>query len=110
VHGTENNRDAVELEDEFFIDSDAAAAILGCTTRWVRHIRTDLDGRKIAGRWAFRRHTVVDYATRGPMAVDATEWLRLGCEQFLRELSDAEFDELTSRVRPPKSDEATRRR
>ena len=61
AHGTENNRDAVQLENEF-IDSDEAAAILGCTTRWVRQIHADLDGVKIAGRWAFRRHTVVEYA------------------------------------------------
>jgi hypothetical protein len=64
VHGTENGSDAVELEDEFFIDSDEAAAILCCTPRWVRQIRADLDGRKIAGRWAFRRHAVVEYAER----------------------------------------------
>jgi hypothetical protein len=62
VHGTENSCDAVELEDEFFIDSDEAAAILCCTPRWVRHVHADLDGRKIAGRWAFRRHAVVEYA------------------------------------------------
>jgi hypothetical protein len=64
VHGTENDRDVVELEDEFFIDSDQAAAILGCTPRWVRHIHTDLDGVKIGRTWIFRRQTVTDYAER----------------------------------------------
>ena len=32
-----------------------------------------------------------------------TEWLQLGVQQYLRELDDAEFAELTAKVRPPKS-------
>ncbi|WP_204807778.1 helix-turn-helix domain-containing protein [Mycobacterium riyadhense] len=61
VHGSENNSDAEQLEDEL-IDSDEAAEILGCSTRWVRTIITDLEGRKVAGRWVFHRQTVIDYA------------------------------------------------
>ena len=33
--------------------------------------------------------------------MNATDWLRLGIEQYLRELSDDEFDELVQRARPP---------
>lgn len=44
------------------IGADQAAAILGCSSRYVRRIHTDLDGHQIAGRWAFNRHTVLDYA------------------------------------------------
>jgi hypothetical protein len=79
VHGTENSYEAVELEDEFFIDSDEAAAILCCTPRWVRQIRADLDGRKIAGRWAFRRHAVVEYAAQKGVGGDSNRVPANGC-------------------------------
>lgn len=32
-----------------------------------------------------------------------TEWLQLGVQQYLREMDDTEFAELTAKVRPPKS-------
>jgi hypothetical protein len=79
VDGTENDRDVVELEDEFFIDSDAAAAILCCTPRWVRRIHADIDGRKIAGRWAFRRHAVVEYAAQKGVGGDSNRVPANGC-------------------------------
>ncbi len=34
--------------------------------------------------------------------MNPTDYLRLGTEQYLRELPDDEFDELIERVRPPK--------
>lgn len=33
--------------------------------------------------------------------MNPTDWLRLGVEQYLRELPDDEFDELMQLVRPP---------
>ena len=33
--------------------------------------------------------------------MNPTDYLRLGVEQYLRELSDEEFSDLTQRVRPP---------
>ncbi|GFG98134.1 hypothetical protein MTIM_40130 [Mycobacterium timonense] len=33
--------------------------------------------------------------------MNPTDWLRLGVEQYLRELSDDEFGELVQRARPP---------
>lgn len=50
-------------DDDELIDTDQAAAILGCSTRWIRTIAADLDGTKVAGRWVFSRHHVTDYAT-----------------------------------------------
>lgn len=44
------------------IDAAQAAAILGCSARWVRRIHTDLDGQQICGRWTFSKRAVVDYA------------------------------------------------
>lgn len=35
--------------------------------------------------------------------MSAMDYLRLGVEQYLRELPDDEFDDLTARVRPPKA-------
>lgn len=58
--GTESGSATEELGDDL-IDSDQAAGILGCSARWVRRIRADLDGRKVGGAWVFRRQTVVDY-------------------------------------------------
>lgn len=59
--GSESDSDAEELDPDELIDSGAAAEILGCSTRWVRTIRTDLDGRKVSGHWVFRRQDVIDY-------------------------------------------------
>lgn len=39
-----------------------AAGIIGCSAEYVRRIHSDLDGRRIAGRWVFNRKDVQDYA------------------------------------------------
>jgi hypothetical protein len=62
VYGTESVAALKESVPEEYIDTTEAAAILNCSTRWVRQIRSDLEGRNISGRWIFRRQTVVDYA------------------------------------------------
>ncbi|MDF3342100.1 helix-turn-helix domain-containing protein [Mycolicibacterium septicum] len=49
---------------EELIDTTAAAAILHCSTQWVRRISDQLDGRNIGCRWLFPRQTVVEYAER----------------------------------------------
>jgi hypothetical protein len=59
--GTEIGCRGEESGDDL-IDAAAAAELLGCSSRWVRRIRADLGGRKVAGRWVFDRHTVVEYA------------------------------------------------
>jgi len=59
--GSERSSEAEQLDDDL-IDSDAAAEILGCSARWVRELRADLDGKKLAGRWVFHRRAVTDYA------------------------------------------------
>ncbi|BBZ25421.1 helix-turn-helix domain-containing protein [Mycolicibacter hiberniae] len=50
--------------EEELIDTAEAASILSCSTRWVRRIRDQLDGRDIGGRWLFPRRTVVMYVER----------------------------------------------
>jgi hypothetical protein len=62
LHGTRSQAAQEEWDPEELIDTAEAAAILNCSTRWVRQIRNDLDGHNISGRWIFRRQTVVDYA------------------------------------------------
>jgi hypothetical protein len=62
ARGTENTTAAPQLTPGELIDTTEAAAILNCSPRWVRHIRNDLDGLNISGRWIFKRQTVVDYA------------------------------------------------
>ena len=62
AHGSKDEAAQPEWETEELIDTTEAAAILNCSTRWVRQIRNDLDGRNISGRWIFRRQTVIDYA------------------------------------------------
>lgn len=49
-------------ELETTIDTAEAAALLGYSTRHVRRIAADLDGRLVAGRWIFHRRTVAEYA------------------------------------------------
>lgn len=51
---------------EDYIDSTEAAAILDCTTRWVRdpRFRVKIGGRDFGGRWLYPRQTVVEYAER----------------------------------------------
>lgn len=60
--GTKSHVPPEELDANDLIDTTAAAEILGCSTRWVREIRCDLDGQNCGGRWLFRRQTVVEYA------------------------------------------------
>lgn len=64
VYGSETDTPTAESvdDDEDLIDTTEAAQILGCSDRWVRSIRSDLDGLNIGGRWVFRRHLVVEYA------------------------------------------------
>lgn len=61
-HGTQTSAPTAELDPEDLVDTGEAAEILGCTTRWVRQIRTDLDGQKVGAQWVFRRSIVVEYA------------------------------------------------
>lgn len=49
---------------EELIDTAEAAAILGCSDRWVRRIHVELGGRDIGRRHVFPRQTVVQYAQR----------------------------------------------
>lgn len=62
VRGTKDVAVQEEWKPQDLIDTAEAAAILKCSARWVRQIRTDLEGRNVSGRWVFRRQTVVDYA------------------------------------------------
>jgi hypothetical protein len=62
VGGSETDPPAEQLSANDLIDTEEAATILGCSTRWVRQIRADIDGSKVGGRWLFPRRTVVDYA------------------------------------------------
>lgn len=60
-YGTE--RQEAQRESVYdVIDADQAARLLGCSTRYVRKIHTDLDGRQVAGRWIFNHQTVIDYS------------------------------------------------
>lgn len=45
------------------IDAKQTAVILGCSSRHVRRLHTDLEGQLIAGRWLFNHDTVTEYAT-----------------------------------------------
>ena len=58
--GTEH--EAPQQQSDQAIDTAEAAQILGCSTRYIRKIATDLDGQQIAGRWIFHRHNVTEYA------------------------------------------------
>jgi excisionase family DNA binding protein len=51
---------------EELIDTTEAAAILHCSSRWIRKLveREKLNGRDIGGRYLFSRQTVVEYAER----------------------------------------------
>jgi hypothetical protein len=60
--GSETTPPAEQLNANDLIDTEEAATILGCSTRWVRQIRADIDGSKVGGRWLFPRRSVVDYA------------------------------------------------
>ena len=61
--GTEIQSDIGQLEGgDDFIGSSETAAILRCSTRWVRTIHADLGGEKIGARYLFRRQHVIDYA------------------------------------------------
>lgn len=62
--GTENEGAVEESTPEDLIGTEEAAAMLGCSTHWVRRVHADLDGQKSGGRWVFRRPTVNEYANR----------------------------------------------
>lgn len=61
LFGRESDTAPAQLGDDF-IGASEAAEIIGCSSRWVREIHADLDGRLVAGRWVFPRHVVVEYA------------------------------------------------
>lgn len=44
-----------------WIDADEAARRLGVTPRHIRRIAASLDGRRIAGRWAFPDDSIATY-------------------------------------------------
>lgn len=60
--GTQFSTQTEELDHDL-IGSVEAGRILGCSPRYVSRIHTDLDGRRIGGRWVFDRKAVLDYAT-----------------------------------------------
>ncbi|WP_019969336.1 helix-turn-helix domain-containing protein [Mycobacterium sp. 141] len=62
VRGSGNAAAQAQSTDEDLIDTAEAAEILNRSTRWVREIRSDLDGMNVSGRWVFRRQAVVEYA------------------------------------------------
>lgn len=69
AHGTKScahQRQSAPLEAEDLIDTTEAAAILGCSDRWVRdpRFRGKIGGRDVGGRWLYPRQTVVEHAVR----------------------------------------------
>lgn len=49
------------------IDTQEVANILGCSVRHARRLAATLDAHRIAGRWAFHKPTVLDFAeSRNP--------------------------------------------
>jgi hypothetical protein len=59
--GSEFDTAPEKLMADDLIDTEAAAELLACSTRWIREIRADLEGRKFAGRWLFPRQVVIEY-------------------------------------------------
>lgn len=67
ARGTEDVEDEATSQQwapKDLIDTPQAAAILGCSTRWVRRIAAELDGYNCGGRWVFRRQAVTRHANR----------------------------------------------
>jgi hypothetical protein len=69
AHGTKTcaqQEESAPSAAEELIDTTEAAAILHCSDSWVRrpHVRKELGGRKVAGRYVFPRQIVVQYAAR----------------------------------------------
>lgn len=63
VHGSKTVAAQRELDYGNIIDTEAAAEILDCTTRYIRDIAADrLGGQRIAGRWMFSERVVRLYA------------------------------------------------
>ncbi len=60
VGGSESDGEPEEFEVEL-IGTEEAATILGCTTRNVRLLARDLDGRKCGREWIFQRQEVIAY-------------------------------------------------
>ncbi len=46
------------------IDTEEASQLMSFSTRWVRHRASELDGRKIAGRWTYDKTLVLAAAAR----------------------------------------------
>jgi hypothetical protein len=76
--GSETTSTPEELYEDDLIDTTAAAAILGCSTRWIREIRADIDGRKVGGRWVFPRQVVTQYAELKGVGDDSNRIPRVG--------------------------------
>jgi hypothetical protein len=76
--GSESNTAAEESETEDLVDTTAAAEILECSTRWVREIRADLDGKQVGRRWIFPRRSVVEYAAAKGFSDDGDRIPRTG--------------------------------
>jgi hypothetical protein len=45
-----------------WIDAHEAALIVGCSSRHIRRLAADLDGRRLRGVWIFDHQTVAEYA------------------------------------------------
>lgn len=60
--GHEKSGGSERLVSDRLIGSREAANILGLSTRQVRRLASDLDGRKYGGRNLFRLSTVTEYA------------------------------------------------
>lgn len=61
--GHENDCHDTGSECEDLIGSAQAAQMLGVTSRHLRRLHADLDGRKLAGRWMFKAATINEYRT-----------------------------------------------
>jgi hypothetical protein len=46
------------------IDTEEASQLMKVSTRWVRQLASELDGRKVAGRWTYDKNLVLAAAAR----------------------------------------------
>lgn len=61
-HVIETDTEQLKNDEADHIGTTEAAQILGCTTRTITRIATDLDGRKTGRDWNFIRRNVIEYA------------------------------------------------
>lgn len=61
-HQTRSEAAQSDHDEADHIGTTEAATILGCTTRTVTRIASDLDGRKVGRDWIFDRLAVIEYA------------------------------------------------